>query len=241
MLSHPNIFVFDVPRTFYFQFGDVRFAIAGFPFVRDNIRKNIGTVLRKTHWQDEPSDVNILAIHHAVEGATVGPQNYTFRYGADTIRRRDIPEKFACVLTGHIHRQQVLRRDGQYPPVIYPGSIERTSFAEKDEDKGFFLIEFRPDDRGQWALNRLRFQHLPARPMITVLLDASSLTIDNVGHILQTELSKIDLNSVVQLKINGHPSPQILSQMTAQFIRDAAPDTMNISFNPTSFAGRKMN
>jgi DNA repair exonuclease SbcCD nuclease subunit len=26
-------------------------------------------------------------------------------------------------------------------PVIYPGSIERTSFAERDEEKGYFILE----------------------------------------------------------------------------------------------------
>ena len=38
-----------------------------------------------------------------------------------------IPEDLTAVLCGHIHRQQVLK--SPKVPVIYPGSIERTSFA----------------------------------------------------------------------------------------------------------------
>jgi DNA repair exonuclease SbcCD nuclease subunit len=55
------------------------------------------------------------------------------------VRAGDIPQGFAAVLSGHIHRFQVLHKDlRERPlaaPVFYPGAIERTSFAEKDEKK----------------------------------------------------------------------------------------------------------
>ena len=49
-------------------------------------------------------------------------------------------------LTGHIHRFQILSRDLKArvlpAPVFYAGSIECTSFAEKNEKKGYLILEF---------------------------------------------------------------------------------------------------
>jgi exonuclease SbcD len=42
------------------------------------------------------------------------------------------------VALGHIHKPQDLN-EGQHPPVIYPGSIERVDFSEAREDR-FFVI-----------------------------------------------------------------------------------------------------
>ncbi|MBL7177366.1 MAG: hypothetical protein ISS66_16205 [Desulfobacteraceae bacterium] len=61
------------------------------------------------------------------------------------IKATDIPAGFTAILAGHIHRFQVLTKDlGGRPiaaPVFYPGSIERTSFAERDEKKGYLTLE----------------------------------------------------------------------------------------------------
>jgi exonuclease SbcD len=99
------------------------------------------------------TDLRLLCVHQTVEGAQVGPGNYTFRSGADVVRGRDVPPGFAAVLSGHIHRRQVLTHDlsGQpmAAPVFYPGSVERTSFAERDEPKGYLWLEFSRDGEGQ--------------------------------------------------------------------------------------------
>jgi len=33
-----------------------------------------------------------------------------------------------------------------FEPVFYPGSIERTSFAEKNESKGYLILEFETEN-----------------------------------------------------------------------------------------------
>ena len=67
-----------------------------------------------------------------------------------------------------MHRHQVLRRDLRGrplpAPVVYAGSVERTSFAEREETKGFVLATVAAGGRGG-RLEACEFRPLPARPM----------------------------------------------------------------------------
>jgi exonuclease SbcD len=49
---------------------------------------------------------------------------------------------FDYVALGHIHKHQDLNRHGQ-PHVVYSGSPDRIDFGEKEESKGFVLVELR--------------------------------------------------------------------------------------------------
>lgn len=150
---HPHIHIFDIPRTYILEKREFRLGFAGFPYRRDNIRARFPQVCAETGWEEkrDECDAMILCVHHCFEGATVGPGNYTFRYNDDVVRVRDVPQEFLAVLSGHIHRFQVLTTDlkGQSikTPVLYPGSIERTSFAEKEEPKGYLKVELRKNER----------------------------------------------------------------------------------------------
>ena len=49
--------------------------------------------------------------------------------------------EFEYVALGHVHKDQVLIES---PPVIYSGSLERVDFGEKNDIKGFYVIEIEP-------------------------------------------------------------------------------------------------
>ena len=49
--------------------------------------------------------------------------------------------EFEYVALGHVHKDQVLIES---PPVIYSGSLERVDFGEKNDTKGFYVIEIEP-------------------------------------------------------------------------------------------------
>ena len=49
--------------------------------------------------------------------------------------------EFEYVALGHVHKDQILVES---PPVIYSGSLERVDFGEKDDVKGFYVIEIDP-------------------------------------------------------------------------------------------------
>ena len=140
LAAHPGIHILDTTRTVSLRIREMTIAIAGFPNVRNGIATRFEDLVEATRWRSIVADIRLLAVHQTVEGARVGPAGYTFRRGPDVISGSSIPNGFAAVLAGHIHRHQVLRRDldGQpfAAPVFYAGSTSRTSAAERDETKG---------------------------------------------------------------------------------------------------------
>jgi exonuclease SbcD len=232
LAAHPGIHLFDRPRTYQLQTAGGSLALAGFPFIRSGIRRNFLNQVAQTGWQHTPADTHVLCMHQSVDGAVVGPVGYTFRYGPDVVRTSDIPPGFAAVLAGHIHRFQVLHRDLKgktlNAPVFYPGSIERTSFAEKDEPKGYLILEFETGRTNAETLRNWTFHELPARPMIQLNLHATGMHARQIQSWIQSRLYDIPADSVVKLKLHGKISAEALEVISAPALRSLAPQTINI-------------
>jgi DNA repair exonuclease SbcCD nuclease subunit len=233
LANHPLIHVFDRPRTFTLEKDGCVLALAGFPFARVGIRKDLSRLLDQTGWRQVKADCFLLCIHQSVDGATVGPANFMFRYAHDVIKTTDIPPEFSAVLAGHIHRFQVLTKDlrGQplAVPVFYPGSIERTSFAEKDEKKGYLILEFEAQGPRAGRLKHWKFHQLYARPMIQLELHAAAMTAKELGSWIKNSLTELPQDSIVKLKVHGKISADAMDVLRAPRLRSLAPQTMNIN------------
>ncbi len=229
---HPGIHIFDRPRTFVESFNGLKLALAGFPYWRDEVRQEFPRLLDATRSQGVHADVKLLCVHHCFEGATVGTHNYMFRNGRDVVRLADIPDRFTAVLTGHVHRYQVLKHDLQGraldTPVIYPGSIERTSFAEMDEAKGFIILEVAGGTSSVGNLKKVEFHPLPARPMIVKELDVSDVSADTLDTVLRRTVDQLATDAVIQIRVRGNPCPGVRQLLTASSLRAMAPSTMNV-------------
>ena len=83
----------------------------------------------------------ILTAHASVSGAKFGSER-TVMLGHELVLSGGLVNdpKLDYVALGHIHKPQVLSAKDSHPPIIYPGSIERIDFGEK-EDKRFVLAE----------------------------------------------------------------------------------------------------
>lgn len=239
-LAHPKISVFVNPATFTFNFPGVRVAVSGFPFERRDVKSRFKSILARTGWDSCEADIKLLCFHQAVEGATVGPSNYTFRNGNDVIKMGDLPGDCAAVLAGHIHRRQVLTRRSRNGdvPVIYPGSTERTSFAEKNEEKGFYDIRFRRGTGKRWRINELDFVVLPARPMVDVVLERG-VDRNTLRSFLLSKIDVIDKNSIVRLESDDSVGEGVEEMLTSDFLRDVFPKTMNYQFGSGLFRNRR--
>ena len=232
LAAHPGIFLFDHPRTFTLETEQGSLALAGFPFVRSAIRREFSGRIAQTGWQGVKADIHVLCIHQSVDGACVGPGGFTFRYASDVIRAADIPRGFSAVVAGHIHRFQVLTRDlrgnSLNAPVFYPGSIERTSFAERNEKKGYLTLEFETRGPAAAKLQRWQFHELPARPMIQLQMHAAGMRGSQIQAWIQSRLFEIPRDSVLQIKVHGNLSEEALRVFSAPSLRALAPATMNI-------------
>lgn len=224
LLTHPGIRVFDRPRTFVVRRGGIALALSGFPF-SPRVRDELPSLLAATLHGDVAADARLLCIHQAVEGATVGPVGFTFRSGDDVVRGRDVPPGFAAVLSGHIHRSQVLSRDlsGRplASPVLFAGSTDRTSFAERNEPKGTLLLDVAADGTGAGTA-AWEFRELPVRPMVDVELDPACDGATFAAR-LDAALSGLAPGSLVRLRLSSDPSPGTLPLLGAAALRSAAP------------------
>ena len=203
--QHPDVHIFATPHTVVIEAGGMRLALSGFPYERRNVRARFRELLEQTRWSEHAADIRLLCVHHCVEGATVGPADYTFTTAADVIRTRDIPPAFAAVLSGHIHRHQVLTTDLRgraiATPVMYPGSIERTAFAEIGEAKGFMILDVGVDagvPRVHWE-----FRELPARPMLRREVDAGVMSPAALAAAVDTILSAAPDEAVLSIRVSG--------------------------------------
>ena len=239
LASHDNLHVFDRPRTVVVEARGVRVAAAGFPCERDHIRGRVAELVRSTAVGKVAADIRLLCLHQTVEGAAV--EGHVFRTGEDVIRGRDLPEGFAAVLCGHIHRAQVLTRDLRgHPlpgPVLYPGSVERTSFAERREAKGFMILEIEPEASSGGLLVRWELRELPARPMAVVTVDASSLDAVGLEARLRREVGRLPEDAVVQVRVTGELSGAAAEALRAENVRRIHPPSMTVTLRLA--AGRR--
>ncbi|MHC4134773.1 MAG: metallophosphoesterase family protein [Planctomycetota bacterium] len=216
LAQHRHLHVFHRPHTFTATAAGLRVALTGFPFAR---RVDLPRQLHLTGWRNHDADIRLLCMHQAVDGAQVGVQNFTFRAGDDVVAQDAIPRGFAAVLSGHIHRWQVL--DGGTAPVLYPGSVERTSFQERREEKGYLLLRVESGPDGGRLVD-WRFVHLPTRPMRVVELDAQGLPPARLEARLRARLAACDPEAVVRVDVQGAPLP-------ADLVRSLAPPGMNVT------------
>jgi exonuclease SbcD len=227
---HPRIHLFDRPRTFTVDVRGKRVAIAGFPSERHDARTRFGDLLETTGWRTVDAHVRLLCIHQCVEGATVGPNDFTFTTAADVIRARDLPAGFCAVLSGHIHRHQVLTRDLRgvpiAAPVLYPGSIERTSVAEANETKGYMTIDVTHDAGG--ARLDWRFHPLPARPLVRREIHLESVHDTALEATIRGVIAESPADAVLTLRVVGTFSDAARRVLSAANLRRLTPPTMNI-------------
>lgn len=228
---HPRVHVFDGPRWFRLEVRGARLGLLGFPFQRGDVRARFPELIRRTGWRPRQRAIDLLCMHQCVEGARVGPNDFTFTRGADVVRAADLPVGVVAVLSGHIHRHQVLTRDlrgRRLPaPVLYPGSVERTSVAEKDETKGYLLVELVADaeqPRAAW-----RFRPLPTRPFVLRELPIDGLGPAALEAALRVMVAEESPDAVLRIRTRGTAASQeSLHVLSAAHLRTIAPSTMNL-------------
>ncbi len=234
LATQPGIHIFDKPRTFLLNKDGFTLALAGFPYHRDNVREHFPELLKQTGIAGKPADSRLLCMHHCVEGSAVisGNREHVFTYNDDVIRINDIPSAFNAALSGHIHRFQVLTSDlsgrPTATPVFYPGSIERTSFAEKDETKGFLVLEIALEGGSRGSISHWQFCPLPARPMHEIKIDGNGVGAAKLKAYLKYVFKSLPPDAVIKIRLKGRFAKEARDVLRVASLRAMAPPTMNL-------------
>ena len=117
--------------------------------------------------QVDPGLPAVLTGHFTVSGARFGSER-SVMIGQDVVinlSALNLPA-WDYVALGHIHKHQDLN-PGNYPSVVYSGSLERIDFGEEFEPKGFCWVNVL---RGETTWE---FVSVPARRFITIDADAT--------------------------------------------------------------------
>ncbi len=146
-------------------------------------------IFRQFAEQVDPNLPAILTVHGSVANAILSSEQSIMMVGHDPIIPLSVLTHPAWdyVALGHIHRHQDLN-EGQHPPVVYSGSIERIDFGEEREDKGFVWAEV---SKGN---TQYTFVPVPARPFVTLRLDAQE---GDPLVLLDAELERRDVTDAI--------------------------------------------
>lgn len=152
----------------------------------------------------ERSDIPaVLTAHLTVGGAKQGSEQ-SVMIGRDIVVLKSALADTAWdyVALGHIHKHQELNQ-GEHPPIVYPGSLERIDFGEEAERKGFVMVEL---ERG-----RANWEFIPveARRFVTIRIDITRSD-DPMTQILdEVENHNVD-GAVVRLIIKANEDQEVL-------------------------------
>ncbi len=139
----------------------------------------------------------ILTAHASVEGALYGTERMVM-LGSDLVLPPALVkhERLDYVALGHIHKPQDLN-EGNQPPVIYPGSIERVDFGEAQDEKFFVIAEVEP---GHAEVTWRKLSHV--RPFIDIQVKLESD--EAINHRLQAAMPTQEAlqNAIVRMVIS---------------------------------------
>ena len=161
----------------------------------------------------------VLAAHVWVTGATVGSESsMTIGQEHALLVSNVAHPAFDYIALGHIHKHQVLSEN---PPVVYAGSLERLDFGEADDEKGFYLVEIKPD--GETGRRRVSFDFHPlaGRRFVTVGVEIEPDDIEPTATVLKAIAEQQDKikDAIVRLQLSL-PS-ELEGQLRDSDIRDA--------------------
>jgi exonuclease SbcD len=105
------------------------------------LEERITNIVNEWLEEADPDIPTILTAHASIQGAVFGGER-TVMLGRDMVLSGSLVKnkKLDYVAMGHIHKAQDLN-EGQHPPVIYPGSIERVDFGEARDKKYFVIVD----------------------------------------------------------------------------------------------------
>jgi exonuclease SbcD len=221
-----GVIVFDRPKSLCFDLDGYKVGVAGFPFIRNDSKRTFLKALEETEYGELRTDFNILVTHQAFDGAAVGPMDFTFKSGrSDTVTRETLPLDFEYVAAGHIHRCQVLSHPKRpRTNIVYPGSIQRMSFAEIDENKAFVVGEV------MGGRIETRFIPLPEWDMEMVEIEAAGQSREALQSAIRSQFWRFRKDMVIRFNLTGGSRMSDYAEIDFETLRKEMPPVLECQF-----------
>ncbi|MEM1270843.1 MAG: exonuclease SbcCD subunit D [Bacteroidota bacterium] len=164
----------------------------------------------------DPALPTVVAGHFTVQGASLGGSERSglIAHEATFTTGQLTPAPVDYVALGHIHKFQDLNPNGT--PVVYSSSIERISFREWADPRGFVLVDI--EANGGQKTTQYEFVETPARRFIPVQLDLTEA--DDPTQALLDEISTHEIEEAI-VRVRYKVSEEKASQVDTQQIRRA--------------------
>ena len=144
----------------------------------------------------------ILTAHASIEGAMFGAERMVM-LGGDLVLPTSLvkDQRLDYVAMGHIHKPQDVN-EGNHPPVIYPGSIERVDFGEAKDDKFYIIADVeRGETKVEWKKIEGTRPFIERRAVLKHVLSGDEGSGENVTEILKKALPKDMSEAIVKLVV----------------------------------------
>jgi len=172
------------------------------------IERRLIAIVHSLAEKTRPKDPAVLLAHVSARGARLsGTETDTLTTSDPVVPVTVLADPaFQYVALGHIHRFQDLN-EGEDPPVVYSGSIERIDFTEEKEKKGFALGEISESETGWKCI--YQFMETPARRFITI--DLGEIDEDRRRLLIPDGISPGDMEgAVVRVRYEvGSPGEEV--------------------------------
>ena len=166
----------------------------------------------------DPALPTVLAGHFSVQGSEYAGSERTslIAHEPKFTPGQLSPPPIDYVALGHIHRFQDRRTDPEAPPVVYCSSIERISFKECHERKGFVLVTI--EAKNGEKETAYEFVDTPARRFLAIEVDARD-AVDPTEAIVQNIAQDEVAEAIVRVRY--HIEEAQVAQIDMHRIREA--------------------
>lgn len=173
----------------------------------------------------DPALPAVLAAHLTVHGAEMAGSERTSTIAHEptfTVGQLALPP-IDYVALGHIHRYQD-RNPGGSPPVVYSSSLERITFKEWDDRKGFLIVNIGVEDGRKKTT--ATFVDTPSRRFVPIDVDARNVPnpTERIVEVIQSQPCK---DAVVRVRY--HIEESQVQFVDIHQIRDALKDAYCIA------------
>jgi exonuclease SbcD len=164
-----------------FQIGGERFLL--FPYISSPQDPKLKAFLSRIK---NPQEC-ILLMHGSIEGCKLLDSDEIEINDKDTVRM-DTIRKVGAVFAGHVHRPQ------QFEHVMYPGALERLTFNDEPDERGFLDVTM---EKGKVSAQLIPVH---ARRMMTL----------HAGHIPAIRRGEVDVKGAI-VRIKGAKSDEVVA------------------------------